>query len=460
MGEIQSEVSNTRISMRVSGGSQCFALVDFEKSMGPDDWAWSFLRLNKKYRAAYQAINDMVRQERTQQEIEMGWHPTHSKARFDRKIHFVDLHICESTFGLSAWLDPELTDLPSLGEGDSWFAPLKSIIAEPRFDALKKKTFGYQVLHKYLESESGMLAAVQKHLIQEEILRRQRREILPSDTQKLDVPIYTPVPPSSKNSSIGGNPKKPLGRNVQMDASARYPDADTQTRRWMDASVWFLIDCTVPPDGQIDSIRAIAHKFSDQMAEGGLSSTAFEQDEFKIETIKDGSWASQISLPIARATTPAFKSKSDQNIRDAWRLARICLMGQLSSELEKARLGLVREHESLVKSGLAEKPLQQRFHPVLAGNHEGVGRDGSTLKAYLVMAEFNSAGITDSKEIIKALAKMGAGSELPKTEKRNGNPWLEDIEERAILFDNHAKRGQAYVDGGYKWLIHTQNPPR
>lgn len=396
-------IPDLRLTMKINFGARCFDLSIEEKSMKPDDWAWRFLRLNKQYQSAYrETVNkrQLAISEGTPRSI-LNLHFVNNSSEAHRTV-LLDEDICRETFGLSTWLDPELEGLPTLDPGDSWFSPLKAVIAEQRFEGLKTSVFGYRVLNKHLEH-----AAVSKKV------------------------------------------------NAKDQPEHHLAGPDEPRRPWMDASVWFLIDCSVPPDGQVDSIKCIAEKYASHMKDWKLTSTAFVHEACEIESIADQGWVSSISLPVAAATT-----NRDSVSKETWRLAKVCLVGPFLSELEKCRYRLIREHESMVKSNFAVKPFQQRFRQFLDGTADGVGRDGSTLKAYLVIAEFNAAGITDSREIIKTLAKMGAGSELPKPEKSTHNPWLDDIEERAILFDNHAKRGQAFVYGGYKWLIHTQNPPR
>ena len=392
------QIPDIDLTVQIDPGQRCFDLNEEEKLMGPDDWAWRFLRLNKRYQNSYLEAygkRRLVIDEAGFRPKPISWN-LEILPEMIRTVP-VDEHICRDCFGISTWLDPKRKDLPKLPKGDSWFSPLKCVISEPRFEALKHDIFGYQVLDKHLE------------------------------------PVVAP-------------PKK---------LTSEYVKSGTVRRPQMDASVWFLIDCTIPPDGQVESIRNIAEKFASHKENWKLTSKDFVHEDCKIERIADQGWVAAISLPNAAATI-----SRDSESKETWRLARVCLTGPILSELEKCRVGLLREHESVVKSKLAAKPFQQRFRPFLDGTADGVGLDGNALKAYLVIAEFNEAGITDSEEIIKALANMGAGSKLPRPEKSDRNPWLNDIEERAILFDNHAKRGQAYIDGGYKWLIHSQNPPR
>ncbi len=391
------DTSDLRLTMEVNSGPRCFDLNDQERLMEPDDWAWRFLRLNQKYQLAYRQAIDrrllLAMQGKPSERILI-----HRPSDLHRMV-VIDENICRKDFGLSTWLDPETVSLPTLSNGESWFSPLTSVTAEPRFDALKAEKFGYDVLHKYLEPESGEEATVQLS-----------------------------------------------GQACSSARSRRTP--------WMSGSVWFAIDCSIPPEGQINSIRAIAEKFTTEMRKGKLSSSAFVQEDFRIKRVDPSNgWAPTLPLPTA-------VHDRETDAMEMWRLVKVSLVGPVQTQLDKCRAELIQVHESLVKDKPWRKYFQERFRPNLSGNDEGVGKDGSTLKAYLTMAEFNHPRATDSKSIIETLAKMGAGKDLPpRDKKRPSNPWLDGIEQRAVLFDNHAKRGKEYVDGGYKWLIHSQNPP-
>ena len=105
-------------------------------------------------------------------------------------------------------------------------------------------------------------------------------------------------------------------------------------------------------------------------------------------------------------------------------------------------------------------PNHQRFRIQLDGDETGVGMDGNALKAYVILAECHLAGITDSKEIVRLLANQGAGSKIPEEPASKGRKreWIDDIEERAVLFDAHVERAKSFVRDGYKWLIYAQKP--
>lgn len=392
MADTQSDPGTVRLSLTVATGARCFDLVEDESKLGPEDWAWRFLRLSLDYQMAYGRACAKIRDNLGPKPPEIAQMGT-AFIGLNRKVS-VDEQLCRDRFGLSAWLDPNLIELPMLNDEGSWFAPLKSIVAEPRFDALKPNPFGYRVVHKYLEHRAG-------------------------------------------------NGLSTEGRPAEFErASGRQP--------WMDATVWFAVDCSVPPDGQIATIHAIARQYALEMREGQLTASAFYYEQPEVCSLPEYPPFSEVSLPKARAATSV-----GSNDVAVWRLAKISLIGPVSQDIKECRALLQKEHEAIVASNLAKKPFQQRFRPFLDGTREGVGMDGSTLKAYLTIAEFLAKNVTKSSQIISELAKRGAGESGPGGK----SGWLADQFERTVLFDAHAKRAKAYVDEGYKWLVHSQNPP-
>lgn len=107
------------LSLCIAGHDAPFALIGPEQNLGPDDWAWQFLRLNHSYQREYanalaQHDPDVDRPEGT-----FGVPQNHP----ERKIRFAERD-CRKHFGLSTWLDPQYPRLPKLKRGESWFFPL------------------------------------------------------------------------------------------------------------------------------------------------------------------------------------------------------------------------------------------------------------------------------------------------------------------------------------------------
>ena len=110
------------LTLPFSSGNSPFALEGREEHLGPDDWAWLFLRLNVGYRKAFKEHISKPEDQKL---------ASHLDNAIDNQSVRYDLDgSCSSRFGLSAWLNPELPFLPALKNSGSWFFPLKRPILE------------------------------------------------------------------------------------------------------------------------------------------------------------------------------------------------------------------------------------------------------------------------------------------------------------------------------------------
>ena len=374
-----------QLSLTVSTSNKCFTLTAKERQMGPDDWAWRFLRLNSEYRQAFE------NPEFNASEIVPATRNLLAPAQ--RFLSTPDL--CQPIFGLSSLLHPGVQELPKRQNGESWFAPLRSIVVEPRFSALGKELYGYRIFHKHLESTNYA------PLFEEEAQRRK------------------------------ANGKQP----------------------WMDSDVWFAIDCSVPPDAQLATIEFVATRYAEEMRKEGLTKSHYYCCEPTITDYRDCSPFLEMQFPRAHANTAEFADS-----KSTWRMLRLSLVGVTEKEIDKCRIALRKIHAGFVQDGLAQQPVRERFKPELDGTKDGFGRDGSTLKAYVIIAECTLlGGLTDPKDIVRCLAEKGAGSEVLGASQGKFK-WIDDLEERAYLFETYINRAREYVEGGYKWLVFSQSP--
>ena len=372
-----------QLSLTVSTSNKCFALTAKEREMGPDDWAWRFLRLNSEYRQAFENPEPYASAQATRSLL----------APTERFLSDPDL--CQRLFGISTLLHPVIRELPKRQSNESWFAPLRSITAEPRFSAIEKELFGYRVLHKHLESAH--------------------------------------YPPPVKEES-------------------QRPKAN-DNNRWMDSDVWFAIDCSVPPDAQLATIESVATRYAEEMRKEGLTKSHYYCNDPAITDYRDCSPFLEMQFPKAYASTADLADS-----KSTWRMLRLSLVGVTEKEIDKCRTALRKIHAGFVRDGLAQQPVRERFKPELDGTRDGFGRDGSTLKAYVIIAEcVLLGGLTDPKDIVRCLAEKGAGSGVLGA-SQGKYKWIDELDERAYLFETYIKRAKEYVEGGYKWLVFSQNP--
>lgn len=109
----------SELSLCIADSESPFALTGQEKYLGPDDWAWQFLRLNHSYQREYAdaaSNNDP-------DNVNLLGAVAPAEKHSDRKIRYNEA-LCRKRFGLSTWLDPKCFRLPKLARGESWFSPL------------------------------------------------------------------------------------------------------------------------------------------------------------------------------------------------------------------------------------------------------------------------------------------------------------------------------------------------
>src|ERR1035437_3037031 len=87
---------------------------------------------------------------------------------------------------------------------------------------------------------------------------------------------------------------------------------------WMDASVWFAVDCSIPPDAQLASIEFIADQYAKEMRLGELTSSAFYSEEPEVKPIKNHPLYAELSLRQGFAAVD-----EDPNNPTVWRLVRV-----------------------------------------------------------------------------------------------------------------------------------------
>ena len=367
------------LSLSVSNGLAPFALSGAEREMGCEEWAWKFLRTNQRYRSLYKQAHLW---QKANPNTRTGAAPFPDEHPY-RTVYFSE-NSCRKQFGLSTWLDPNNESLPILEEGESWFSPLKSVIARP-------------------ESIKGLEAV--ESLFGFRGHARQNNE------------------------------------SIEIGASCS-------------AGVWFLIDCSVPIDAQISSVKFLCEQYALQVREAKWKSSDFRLlNQPVVERIANNPLLYGHDFRIAMAGSEQL---TDDN--DAWRVLRIDILGQTSHQIKEGRKLLLDVRDNLLGQGLVVRQSFERLWRNLAGS-SGRGRksptDGDRLKCYVLVAECIMAGITTPEQIIKTLADNGAGTMVPKEIPENWFLWLQK-EPQEKRFNRYIKDAQAYVDEDYKWLVHSQ----
>ncbi len=369
-------------SLSISTGYAPFELSRDERLMGHEDWAWRFLRLNPRYRTSYATAATW---QRGNPDIRLGAAPFPDSR--PERVHYYGEDFCRRKFGISTWLDPANVDLPPLEKGESWFAPLKSVIARP-------------------ESISGL----------------------------------------ETNEGLFGYP-----------TWVKRPDHKIELNGSRNAGIWFLIDCSVPLDAQFSSVEILCDRFASQIRSAGFTGSDFDlKDDPIVETIDASPTYSAHDFLLAHSASDQLEDDDD-----AWRLLRIDVLGRTLGQIKEGRKLLNLIHDRLIDDGVVTAPKHRRLWTNLAGSQgRGSGKpsDGNRLKCYVILAECQLEGIESPENIIDFLTERGAGSLVGSMLSEEMNHWLQrDV--RVKRFGQRMDEVPEYIERGYKWLIHSQNPP-
>jgi integrase len=141
----------------------------------------------------------------------------------------------------------------------------------------------------------------------------------------------------------------------------------------------------------------------------------------------------------------------------------IDLFGNCNSQINKSERLLKAHHKQLVARRIGKPPAMDRLWLRLAstmGRAVGSPTDGNRLKAYVLLAELEMNGISVGTEIVDELTKLGMGSK--GSIKQTPGIWTDFIStsNRSSRFEKYLSEAKKFCSQDYKWLIHTQNPPR
>lgn len=220
------------------------------------------------------------------------------------------------------------------------------------------------------------------------------------------------------------------------------------------ASIWFAVDCSVPPAAQLASIKFVIRRAAERLRQVGETSQTFCR-------------ASPIVRPLVG--DPRFDAEDYQygaavgdgvdNMAEVWRLLRVDVLGAAQAQLAECQSLLLGEHRELVRLGLAKPPEQERLRLALAStNRIEFGdrpTDGHALKAYVIIALCRLNGITDAPSIVERIEGLARDHTSSARQTPEWDNWLAG---RIDRFEGYLDKALHYVDGGYKWLVHAQKP--
>ena len=383
------ECQNIRegLTLALNSDEKPFALTEKEEKLGPDDWAWLFLSMSEEYKSAYDAHANSSNESKFSKYL---------KKESPGNIYIDHDGICRKDFGLAAWLSPTLEVLPELkNKKDSWFAPLKSVIPEDHL----RKTISNDLYTRPTDPHSGNSSNYPYHIIQE----------TPFGYHTTGLPFF-------------GN------RVISYE--------------W--GLIAFAIDCSIPPDGQIASLKNIANRVREILKDHNKVTDDKLNDAIILD-IKKSDVFKDVTFEMAKG--------AEDNVEEfhvLWRSVYINALGPVTTQVNQVLHELKKVHQKLQEENLAKHSPRLRFKNSLVSVRDSDGKSrngGSYLKCLFVIAELVSRG----REANQIAQIVGINHETGVYK----NNWERHLHEN---IDDYMTEAAAMINGGYRLLIHAQKP--
>jgi hypothetical protein len=209
----------------------------------------------------------------------------------------------------------------------------------------------------------------------------------------------------------------------------------------------FGIDCSVPPFAQIESVSEIAEAWSwyaqrtkrllkaDQNSRNGKPMLGVFNPGEEIFDPYD--------LPVPQAPTNKILPSGSH----LWRELRIDCLRALSPQLRRAEGELLSVYQKFAENGLAQGPIRQRFNYQQPNDKSSGYRDGHPLKA-LIMVNGLMKQLASIADVERLLYKTPSGHIRPGALGKGSVTYSPRL-------SNYKRDASLFVDGGYRWLVHT-----
>lgn len=395
-----------KLTLPLSTSEKPFKLEGIENDFCCDDWAWFFLRLNEDYQIAFEA------QQKDSEKIKVG---DRYLADSSEALAFKDKDgSCAKKFGLAAWLDPKVQLLPKLkGSRSSWFFPLTHLVSED--------TNRIEVSDKPYKA---------------------KKDPYSDDEDAHDLLLVRDTP-------FGYRPKgKIVGPNYTSSPQAYLRYKNRSERNVISVA----IDCGVPVEGQLSSLKTLAEITRTKLRKKGLKT--YDRDiPLIVNTIQESTEFAHMSFKTSGAIE--VKPKPEDDLSFYWREAAVDALGPIVNQIKKLTKVLKKEHEIFLTQQKALKsPIPGGFMTDLPTSitNRLPQHGGNYLKALLVITEMD-------KQMKSSAYNANFIFELIKgdlNDRSAANQWLNHFRDNIEL--KYLPQGKKFIEGGYKWLIAYQKP--
>lgn len=222
-------------------------------------------------------------------------------------------------------------------------------------------------------------------------------------------------------------------------------------RSFSTSDVWYAVDCSVPPLAQMKSVEMISRMHRNWIQQLGAEIQPGGNAE-RFSSLKASPWFDAESFDWSSAGADGADAGT------LWRAIHIDVLGPLKEQIKEQQQKLNQAYLAHCASGEAQPPIRERFKHELMGPRDVDGStltDGHFLKALVICEQLAQRGLDEYKTVhfINEQAAPSAKGNLLPNSVRDG--WVTDLAKRVKRCRGQA---EAFVKGGYRWLIHAQKP--
>ena len=228
---------------------------------------------------------------------------------------------------------------------------------------------------------------------------------------------------------------------------AHLPSIQERENKKISTAVWFAIDCSIPPLGQLKSAQEFAKDLFNWFKDEDLDPEPVNDASYSLLGIHDCPY-----FDLAGFTSAAASIDKSDNPGKYWRAIRIDVFSGISRQIDSYKKPLEAIHRQYVNDGIVDRPFLERlrfFFPNYGVDYGEHKSDGFALKALVVVEQLRRLGMSD-QEIATFLTKNSCYETWTLGVKKN---WASDLASRIPVYRQHATR---FIDDGYKWLIRAQ----
>lgn len=241
----------------------------------------------------------------------------------------------------------------------------------------------------------------------------------------------------------------PISKNVFGYGDPRAsstPKKDVRLRNYDNHSsaVWFIVDCAVPIESQILSIKVVARMYREWLKNHCPDSRrpVAGSKALKLEDCRV--WHRR------KKSSSSISMDKNDKAESQWRAICIDVLSPIVEQLNKYTPELQTEHKKLCIDGEVESPFRQRNLRTTKTVSDGIVlTDGHVYKCLVMVGQMTKVGL-DPAQIENVIWNYA------ETSNRERTPWSDWIDDREVRIAQYVKMADEFIEKGYRWLVQAQ----